>query len=85
MRFATLVLAVLLMACAHRAKHYDAPSTAGITAGATKAQSGVTAARTENQALNRGNAEARTLSQRIHDKDIIIDRWFDTHTADDAP
>lgn len=79
-----LVLAFLLTTCAHQAKHYDAPSTTGITRSATKAQSGVTAARTQNQAISRGNAEARTLSQRIHDKDILIDRWFETH-PDKAP
>jgi hypothetical protein len=85
MRPGILALTVLLSACAHQAKHYDAPSTVGISTSATKAQSGVAAARTHTQALSRGNAEARTLSQRMHDKDMLIDRWLETHSPDDAP
>lgn len=75
------VIALLSTSCVHPVAHVQAPSTAAVQGGINRAQSGVTSARTENQALSQGNAEARILEQRIHDKDILIDRWQETHQS----
>jgi hypothetical protein len=74
--------ALFSTSCVQSHAHVQAPSTAAVQAGINRAQSGVTSARNENQALGQGNAQARTLEQRIHDKDILIDRWYETHPGE---
>ncbi len=82
---ATLILGIVMLlsswlsGCVQQHKHVSAPSTTAVQTGINKAQLGVANARGENQALGRGNEKARTLTQRIHDKDILIDRWRATH------
>ena len=58
------LMALLLCGCAST-KVVTAPSTKPLQEDLGRAQTHIT--------------ESKTLAQRIHDKDVLIDRWNETH------
>ena len=58
-----IAVAILLAGCAQTP--VTAPSTAPLQSDLGRAQTHI--------------SQAKTLAQRIHDKDVIIDRWNATH------
>jgi hypothetical protein len=65
MKYQLLTIATVLVAgCAAQAPVY-APSTKPLQENLAHAQTHIT--------------ESKTLAQRIHDKDVLIDRWNATH------
>ena len=58
------LMALLLCGCAST-RVVTAPSTKPLQEDLGRAQTHIT--------------ESRTLAQRIHDKDVLIDRWNETH------
>lgn len=75
--FAGLMVLFLSLGCAHQP--VVAPSGAAVASGIAQTQTHIATAQSENKSLTDYNAQQRTLAQRIHDKDILIDRWRETH------
>ena len=57
----------------------NAPSAYGVSSGIQQTRGHISTAQQQNKAVSNSNAQQRTLAQRIHDKDILIDRWRETH------
>jgi len=62
---ALIILVIALTGCT-TTKVVTAPSTKPLQEDLGRAQTHIT--------------ESKTLAQRIHDKDILIDRWRETHS-----
>jgi hypothetical protein len=67
---AFVLFGLMLFGCAER--YVPAPSAASVQASITSTQTHISQA-------SQQNVEARSVSQRIHDKDLLIDRWNETH------
>ena len=65
-----IVLTLLLTSC--KTAYVSGPSTSVV-------QSDIRAAQSGNKEISTYNVQARSLAQRIHDKDVLIDRWNATH------
>jgi hypothetical protein len=68
---AFVLLGLALFGCATR--YAAAPSSAAV-------QTAITSTETHIDQAAQQNVDARTTAQRIHDKDMLIDRWRETHT-----
>jgi hypothetical protein len=67
---AFVLFGLMLFGCAQR--YVPAPSAAAVHASITSTQTHIDQA-------SQQNVEARSVAQRIHDKDLLIDRWNETH------
>jgi undecaprenyl pyrophosphate phosphatase UppP len=67
---AFVLFGLMLFGCAQR--YAPAPSAAAT-------QTAITSTQTHIGEASQQNVDARTAAQRIHDKDLLIDRWNETH------
>jgi hypothetical protein len=65
-----MLFAWILFGCTQR--YVPTPSAAAVHDAITNTQ-------THIEQASQQNVEARSLAQRIHDKDLLIDRWNETH------
>jgi hypothetical protein len=68
-------LAILLLLLTGCKSYVAGPSTSVV-------QSDIRAAQAGNKEISTYNVQARSLAQRIHDKDVLIDRWNATHNKE---
>jgi hypothetical protein len=69
-----ILLGVVLFGCSGQ-RTVSAPSSAAVQGDIARAQSHMEAAAAELDEIGKRNKEARALAERIHDKNVLIERW----------
>jgi basic membrane lipoprotein Med (substrate-binding protein (PBP1-ABC) superfamily) len=74
-----LIWVGILVLCGCSQAPLTAPSGAAVSGAIATTQTKISQAQIQNKSIAGYNEQQRTLAQRIHDKDLLIDRWRETH------